>query len=127
MRQIVISTFVLLMAQANLLAGELDGRWRNGSWTDSNSGHEGPLRARFRERNDGNYRVVFTGRFAKVVPFRFGTTLKVVEREGDKVVMAGQSRVMGFGRFTYYAVADEHLFSAQYSSWRWRGEFILSR
>jgi hypothetical protein len=108
-------------------AGELEGRWRNGSWTDDNTGHEGPLRARFRATANGNYRVVFTGRFAKIVPFRFATTLIVVERDESKVVMAGESRIMGFWRFNYHAVADEHNFIAQYSSSRWRGEFNLQR
>ena len=108
-------------------AGELYGRWRDGVWTDSNTGHEGPLRARFRQRDESHYRVVFTGRFFKVIPFRFATTLNVVDRDGDKVIMAGESRVMGFGRFTYDAVADEHNFNAQYSSRRWRGEFNLHR
>lgn len=108
-------------------AAELDGRWRQGSWTDSNSGHEGPLRARFHLRSDGNYRVVFTGRFARVVPFRFATTLNVVGHEDGKTIMAGESRVLGFGRFNYHAVADEHTFQSEYSSWRWRGEFNLQR
>ena len=82
--------------QELLRCGELDGRWPNGSWTDDNSGHEDVLRGRFRETKDGNYRVIFTGRFAKVIPFRFSTTLNVVGRDGDKILMAGKSRIMGF-------------------------------
>ena len=109
------------------LAGELDGRWRYGSWTDDNTGHTGPLRARFRETAHGDYRVVFTGRFAKIVPFRFATTLNVVERKDGIVEMAGESRIMGIWRFNYHAVADEHHFQSQYSSSRWRGEFSLQR
>jgi hypothetical protein len=108
-------------------AGELDGRWSCGKWTDDNTGHEGPLRGKFRQIDDRHYRVVFTGKFAKVVPFRFATTLNVVGHEGDKVILAGESRIMGFSKFTYNAVADEHHFNSQYSSRRWRGEFNLSR
>jgi len=108
-------------------AGELDGRWRNGSWTDDNTGHQGPLRARFHEQQDGNYRVVFSGRFALVVPFRFATTMNVVRRDGDKVILAGESRVLGFGRFSYQAVADGCNFNSQYCSRRWSGQFNLSR
>lgn len=107
-------------------AGELDGRWPHGEWTDTKSGHRGPLRAKFTEQGDGNYRVVFSGKFAKVVPFRFATTLNVVGRDGDKVMLAGESRVMGF-RMSYNAVADECSFNSQYCSRRWRGEFNLSR
>lgn len=127
---VAVAAFTLmsiLWAGGACSAGELDGRWRNGSWTDSNSGHEGPLSAKFCQQSDGNYRVVFTGKFAKVVPFRFATTLNVVGRDGDKVVMAGESRVLGFVRFTYNASADEHHFNSHYSSRRWNGEFNLSR
>jgi hypothetical protein len=34
---------------------------------------------------------------------------------------------MGFYKFKYDAVADEHQFNAQYTSRRWTGEFNLSR
>ena len=108
-------------------AGELDGKWRNGFWTDTKTGHKDALRGNFRERSDGNYRVVFTGRFAKVIPFRFATTLNVVGYEGDKVILAGEPRVLGFGGFSYHAVADGNNFNAQYHSKRWSGEFNLSR
>ncbi len=121
-------SFTVVLALGGIAcAGELNGRWRHGSWTDDNTGHEDALRGRFREQSDSNYRVVFTGRFAKVVPFRFATTLNVVGREGDKVVMAGESRIIGFGRFSYQAVADGNQFHAQYDSKRWRGEFNLWR
>ena len=99
----------------------------NSVGTDNNSGHEDVLRARFREQADGNYRVVFTGRFAKIIPFRFATTLNVVGHNGDKVIMEGESRIMGFSRFSYHAVGDANQFNAQYESRRWRGEFNLSR
>jgi hypothetical protein len=123
---LMMSITASLALASTVSAGELDGRWR-GTWTDNVRGHEGSLRGRFRETKNGDYRVVFTGTFFKVIPFRFATTLNVVERDGAKVVFAGQSRVGGFGRFTYHAVADEHQFNAQYSSGRWRGEFNLRR
>ena len=117
----------LFLPAGNIAAGELDGRWRNGSWIDTNTGHDGPLRGHFRETRNGDYRVVFTGRFRKVFPFVFPTTLKVVGRDGDKVIMSGTSRVGIFGRFTYTAVADSNTFDAQYHSRRWTGEFHLTR
>lgn len=112
---------------STLSAGELDGGGWRGRWIDHNSGHEDVLRARFRPTRDGNYRVVFTGKYAKVIPFVFATKLNVVERSDGQVVMSGTSRIMGFSQFTYHAVADEHNFNAQYSSRRWAGEFNLSR
>ncbi len=117
----------LLGIAGSAWAGELDGRWPCGKWIDTNTGHEGPLKARFCQLDDCHYRVVFTGKFAKVIPFRFATTLNVVGKDGDKVVMAGETRLMGFYKFRYDAVADEHQFNAQYSSRRWTGEFNLSR
>src|SRR5437660_39952 len=104
------------LATSSANAGILDGRWHHGNWKDNNTGHEGPLRGRFREQKGGNYRVVFSGRFAKVVPFRFATTMNVVGHDGDKVFLAGESSVFGFGRFSYDAVADGNNFSSHYSS-----------
>jgi len=118
---------MVFLSGSTVRAGELDGRWPNGSWYDAKSGHEDVLRARFKQNCDGNYRVVFTGKFAKVIPFRFATTLNVVGHDGDQVIMSGESRIMGLVRFKYDAVADEHNFNAQYSSRRWSGEFNLNR
>ncbi len=97
-----------------------------GQWVDVNSGHEGPLKGRFRPVSDDAYRVVFTGRFRQVIPFRFATTLKVSGRDGDNVYFDGQSRVGLFGKFSYSGVATPTGFHAEYSSWRWRGTFTLS-
>jgi hypothetical protein len=124
---VALGLIAVLLGGPTLCAAELEGRWRHGSWSDANTGHEGALQARFRENDDGNYRVVFTGRFAKMIPFRFATTLNVVGHDGDQVILAGESRLLGFGRFSYQAVGDGHHFHAQYRSRRWRGEFSLSR
>lgn len=123
-----ILVIALVFASAGAIsAGELDGRWPSGRWTDTNTGHDGPLKARFRQVDDCHYRVVFTGKFRKVAPFRFATTLNVVGQDGDKVFFEGESRLMGFFKFSYSAVADEHQFHADYQSRRWTGNFELSR
>jgi hypothetical protein len=122
---LLISAILALATSAS--AGELEGRGWRGRWTDTNSGHEDTLRARFRPTRDGNYRAVFSGKYAKVIPFVFATKLQVVERNDGQVVMAGTSRIMGIVRFDYHAVADAHNFNAQYSSRRWAGDFQLSR
>src|SRR5437773_6435671 len=105
--RIVLRSFVSFMLAvgaaftcSTAFAGELDGRWPCGKWTDDNTGHEGPLRGRFQQIDDCHYRAVFTGKFAKVVPFVFMTKLNVVGREGDKVILAGESRLPGMGKFT---------------------------
>ena len=127
MRTSLLSFCVILMGAALASAGELDGRWPCGNWVDTNKGHTGPLQARFHQTDDCHYRVVFRGKFAKVIPFRFAATLNVVGHDGDKVLIAGSSRIMGFYRFNYNAVADEHNFNAHYSSSRWTGKFNLQR
>ena len=117
----------VLLAISTAHADGPEGRWPNGSWFDNKSGHQGPLRGDLQPTNEGNYRAVFTGRFAKIVPFRFATTLSVVGQEGDKTYFAGESKLPLFGRFTYSGVADEHHFNMQYSSRRWQGDFNLDR
>ena len=107
-------------------AQDLTGHWC-GTWNDCKSGHSGPLRAHFSKCDDQHYHVVFTGRFMKVVPFRFATTLDVTGHEDGKVLLSGQSRLGLFGTFTYSAVATDHDFTADYSSRRYEGQFLLSR
>lgn len=123
----VLASFLLLSAGSIALADGPEGRWRNGSWTDNNTGHQGPLRGHFRQTNDGNYRAVFTGRFFAVIPFRFATTLQVVGREGDQVQFAGESKLALFSRYTYSGTADGQNFNMQYQSRQYQGDFNLSR
>lgn len=105
---------------------DLSGRW-SGCWSDRNSGHQGPLKARFEACGSDRYRVVFTGRFFAVLPFRYAVTLDVVGREGDKVLLAGESRVPLFGTFRYSAWADACNFEAEFCSRRYEGIFRLRR
>jgi hypothetical protein len=123
----ILALLAAVAVTTTISARELDGGGWRGRWIDNNSGHEDALRARFRPTRDGNYRVVFSGKFAKVIPFVFATKLNVVERNDGQVILAGTSRIMGISKFIYNAVADEHNFNAQYSSRRWAGEFNLSR
>jgi hypothetical protein len=125
-RRVAFLITILLIATSAATAQDVSGRWR-GSWTDSNSGHTGPLQARFRETDDAHYRVVFTGRFWKVIPFRFATTLDVVGRDGNNVFLAGESRLGPFGSFNYSAVSDGCQFTSDFSSRRWQGRFEMSR
>src|SRR5262245_2119925 len=115
-----------VFCNAPLSAQDLTGHWC-GTWNDCKSGHEGPLRAVFCKCEDGQYRAVFTGRYFKVIPFRFAITLEVVDHQDGKVHLAGQSRVGLFGNFSYNAVATDADFSASYSSRRYQGQFLLSR
>ncbi len=106
---------------------DLTGRW-SGHWQSHTSGHRGPLRGSFRKIDDSHYRVVFTGRFFRIIPFRYAETLAVTGYEGDRVHLAGSSRLGPvFGTFEYNAVASRCQFVADFRSKRDRGVFVLSR
>ena len=107
-------------------AQDLTGFWR-GTWSDSKSGHTGKLNGRFEACGPDAYRVVFTGTFFKVIPFRFTTTLNVVGQEGDKILFAGTSQLPFFGAFTYSGWATCNRFEMDYCSKRYEGKFELCR
>ena len=104
----------------------LSGRW-SGYWVSESTGHTGPLKGRFKHVDDTHYRVVFTGRFFKVIPFRYSQKLEVVGGDGENVFLAGSSRLPGFGTYEYSANATSREFHATYQSRRDRGAFILRR
>ena len=56
---------------------DLSGKW-SGYWVSDKNGHNGPLRATFRQQDWDTYRVTYSGRFAKIIPFRYSTTMDVV-------------------------------------------------
>lgn len=107
-------------------ATDLTGSW-SGEWRDTKSGHTGPLRATFSTRDGEHYRVTFTGRFRKVIPFRYTVELTVACREGERVFLTGEQKLPLFGTFTYTAEADAACFTARFSSRRYEGEFNLRR
>jgi len=116
----------LISPPASAFAQDLSGCW-HGTWDDCNSGHSGPLRATISKCDDQHYRAVFTGRFFKVIPFRFETVLEVTGQADDKVLLSGESRLGMFGTFRYSAEASSTNFTANYSSRRYEGQFLLSR
>lgn len=104
----------------------LNGRW-SGYWVSESTGHTGPLNGRFKAVDDTHYRVVFTGRFFKVIPFRYSQKLEVIGGDGETVLLSGSSRLPGFGTYEYSANATSRDFHATYQSRRDRGAFILKR
>lgn len=106
---------------------DLTGKW-SGRWSSDTSGHSGPLRARFREISDCQYRVTFSGRFWVVVPFLYPVTLDVTGYAADKVLLSGSSRLGPvLGTFTYSAESTATDFVATFESRNDRGSFVLSR
>lgn len=112
--------------EADACPPDLTGKW-SGCWESICTGHHGPLHAKFCKVDDCHYRVRFHGRFFKIVPFMYSVTLNVTGQAGDKVLLAGESRVPLFGTFHYHAEADACHFDATYSSCKDHGKFTLSR
>ena len=108
-------------------AADLTGCWR-GFWEDCNTGHHGPLKAHFCKCDDCHYKVTFTGRFMKVIPFRYSVVLNVTNQDGDRVYLSGDSSLgLFFGTFHYDAVATDTEFTADFTSRRYQGRFVLCR
>lgn len=107
-------------------ATDLTGHW-SGHWEDHTHNHCGPLRAVFCKCDDNHYRVTFTGRFHKIIPFKYTVVLNVTKVEGNKVYLQGQSSVPIYGTFSYNAEATACDFVATYTSCKFVGRFVLSR
>jgi hypothetical protein len=73
-------------------------------------------------------RMNFSGRFFKILPFKYSVTLRVIEDGGDGVILAGSSWLgRMFGTFCYRAEADACRFEARYTSKKDNGVFRLER
>jgi hypothetical protein len=124
---LTIALAVVSAGASRLEAADLSGCW-TGSWQSCTTGHKGPLRAEFTRCGADAYRVTFSGRFFKVIPFTYTVRLDVVSEDADGVVLAGSSYLGRlFGSFSYRATADECRFTANYSSKKDSGVFRLTR
>jgi hypothetical protein len=127
LRLVIVGISLVLPATTTALATDLTGCWA-GSWESCTSGHAGPLHATFTRCGETEYRVTFTGRFLKVIPFRYSVTLTVVEDRGDELVLAGTSYLGRlFGTFSYRATATDGRFTADYTSKKDDGTFRMTR
>jgi hypothetical protein len=105
----------------------LSGRW-SGYWQSDKNGHTGPLNARFTAKPDGSYRVLFTGRFMKVIPFVYGTTFQTSPAGPDAVaVSASQNLGPGLGTFDTNGIATGYTFDARFSARGDSGRFGMNR
>jgi hypothetical protein len=109
-------------AQAPLL----NGRW-SGYWISDFNGHNGPLHANVRQKDSDTYRVTFSGRFAKVIPFRYTATMQVIGRGEDVLILAAERRLGFRGTFRTTAVVTHTHFDATFTSPRDYGRFVLTR
>jgi hypothetical protein len=106
---------------------DLSGSWC-GTWSSCVNGHNGPMNATFCRRCDGHYDVTFKGRFWKLIPFHYSTTLMVTGVKDGKVYLSG-SHHLGplLGTFSYNAWADGCQFVSSYCARRDNGQFVMSR
>ena len=122
-----LAIFALALGCAPLTnATDLSGCW-SGSWKSCGTGHKGPLNATFTKCGETQYHVAFSGRFFKIMPFRYSVTLDVIE-DGDTVKLSGSSflgRIMG--TFSYSATATACTFDSAYSSCKDNGWFHLTK
>ncbi|HXD86596.1 MAG TPA: hypothetical protein VN641_08890 [Urbifossiella sp.] len=120
---------VVLFAFAGIASAQppaLNGKW-SGYWVSDKNGHTGPLHGRFRQLDANTYRVVFRGRFARVIPFRYATKMHV-EGTGDGVVLLGASqRLPLMGEYRTEATATATDFNATFTSRKDGGRFVLTR
>ena len=86
------------------------------------------MRASFCRLTDGNYQVTFVGRFAKLIPFRYTTTLTVTGHKDGVVYLSG-SHYLGplMGCYTYNAWSNGCQFVSGYSSSKDQGQFSLAK
>lgn len=118
---------VIVSDGGQALSRSLAGNW-SGGWYSQTTGHKGPLRADVRLSNSGQYRATFTGKFFKVIPFRYQMQLNVVSSDGEHLHLAGQKKLgplMGY--YAYEATVTGNHFSATYRTKRDRGTFVLRR
>jgi hypothetical protein len=108
-------------------AQEVAGQWR-GTWHDTKSGHQGPLKATIVKCDDTHYKATFSGRYFGVMPFRFSAVLVATGVEGDAVILSGSSSLgLLFGTFTYSARVTETCFIADFCSSKYQGRFVMNR
>lgn len=113
-------------AASEAAAADLSGTW-SGRWDSLSTGHTGPLRATFSRLNDSQYQVDFTGRFFKLIPFRYSVVLNAID-EGETVRLSGDNYLgRRYGWFHYDAVVIGDCFTADYTSCKDDGQFRLTR
>ena len=105
----------------------LAGCW-SGSWLSCKNGHNGKLRASFCRINDTQVQAMFTGSFAKILPFRYKAVLDIVHEEDGVIQLRGSQRLGPImGTFCYEATITGDQFKATYSSKRDCGQWNMKR
>jgi hypothetical protein len=121
----LLTGLLLLGMNQPSYAADLSGTW-TGHWESHSSGHKGPLKAAFCKLDDTHYQVRFSGRFLKIIPFRYTVTLEATGQEKDKTILTGEHHLRFFGTFHYRAEATDCEFTANYCADKDSGVFVLT-
>lgn len=119
---------IAVVSQAPVLIDtDLSGTW-SGQWCSQSTGHRGPMKAQFCRINSCQYEVTFSGRFCKLIPFRYKAILCASVGDDGCVHLRG-SKNLGFlfGTFNFSGTASESRFDARYWASSDCGTFTLSR
>ena len=120
---LIATVLLALIPMDNAHAESASGRWKGG-WYSNSTGHNGPMRAKIWKVDQNNYRALFVGRFAKVVPFAYPARL---QRVSGTNLYRSSTRLPLLGQYHMNATINGGRFNASYSSKRDRGTFRMSR
>ena len=122
------AVFFLSLISLTLTANAFEpfGTYRGG-WRSDTTGHEGPMRVKLTPRSDGTYRARFSGRFAKIIPFTYQTTMTPVDYGPGYTKLFSSKQMPLFGAYHTTAVVTPHHVDARYQSKRDHGSFSMSR
>jgi hypothetical protein len=101
----------------------LTGSWK-GHWNSDVNGHNGPIKANFKEK-EGVLYVRLRGRYAKVLPFFYRIKLIPSEQEDGIHYTVEKSLGKKWGTFTLDATVTNDSFVALYRSQNDHGRFVL--
>jgi len=127
MRYLLSLFLMILPASAIPAQDSLAGGGFRGTWSSETHGNSGPMRAVVRPQADGAYRILFVGRFLKVVPFAYPVTLYAVGTTTDGVLLSGSRRLGPFGKFTMTGTLTPLALDAEFHAKSERGRFTLTR
>ena len=127
---VVLTLASVAICSSQLNGGELknlNGNW-SGNWKSELSGHEGPLKAKFTVSGETKVQAWFTGRFFKIVPFKFNVSLDVVsQKDGVTKLQGKQDLGRALGVYHYDVTYKGNEIIAKYKTDKDKGVFSVSK
>ena len=124
---VCIFSFIVLAFMSQATFGQdISGNW-SGKWHSAANNHSGKISATFRQCDSNTMRTQFRGTFAKVIPFRYTTDLKIASQSPGLTVLSGSRRLPLGGQFNYYVTMTDQCFHGSFASKRNRGTFIMRK